>query len=144
MLRTQNPLIEYLGFMEAACTFLHCKEGIIPFKYLGLPVGANSKKMSTWEPMLDQLKKRLISWGIKYVSLGGRTVLLNFVLNAIPIFFLSYLKIPAKVLKSVTPRIPNNVNHTCKSEYYNVYGMLHFVKYLNNRVKFSINKVNIS
>ena len=45
---------------------------------------------------------------------------------------------------SVTPRIPNNVNHTCKSEYYNVYGMLHFVKYLNNRVKFSINKVNIN
>jgi len=42
---------------------------------------------------------------------------------------------------SVTPRIPNNVNHTCKSEYYNVYGMLHFVKYLNNRVKFSINNV---
>ena len=46
--------------------------------------------------------------------------------------------------KVVTPRIPNNVNHTCKSEYYNVYGMLHFVKYLNNRVKFSINKVNIN
>ena len=46
--------------------------------------------------------------------------------------------------QSVTPRIPNNVNHTCKSEYYNVYGMLHFVKYLNNRVKFSINKVNIN
>ena len=45
---------------------------------------------------------------------------------------------------TVTPRIPNNVNHTCKSEYYNVYGMLHFVKYLNNRVKFSINKVNIN
>jgi len=44
----------------------------------------------------------------------------------------------------VTPRIPNNVNHTCKSEYYNVYGMIHFVKYLNNRVKFSINKVNIN
>jgi len=46
--------------------------------------------------------------------------------------------------RAVTPRIPNNVNHTCKSEYYNVYRMLHFVKYLNNRVKFSINKVNIN
>jgi len=32
----------------------------------------------------------------------------------------------------------------CKSEYYNLYGMLHFVKYLNYRVKFSINKVNIN
>jgi hypothetical protein len=58
--------------------------------------------MSTWEPMLDQLKKRLNSWGNKYVSLGGRIVLLNSVLNAIPIFYLSFLKIPVKVLKMVT------------------------------------------
>jgi hypothetical protein len=52
--------------------------------------------------MLEQLKKRLNSWGIKYVSLGGRIVLLNSVLNVIPIFYLSFLKIPAKVLKMVT------------------------------------------
>lgn len=37
----------------------------------------------------------------KYVSLGGRIVLLNSVLNAIPIFYLSFLKIPAKMLKMV-------------------------------------------
>jgi len=57
-------------FMEAACRFLHCREGVVPFKHLGLSVGANSRKMSTWEPMLDQLKKRLNSWENKYVSLG--------------------------------------------------------------------------
>ncbi|XP_024628921.1 uncharacterized mitochondrial protein AtMg00310-like [Medicago truncatula] len=88
-------------FMEAACRFLHCREGVIPFKYLGLPVGASSKKVSTWEPMLEQLRKRLNSWGNKFVSLGGRIVLLNSILNAIPIFYLSFLKIPAKVLKMV-------------------------------------------
>jgi len=32
-------------FMEAACGFLHCREGSIPFKYLGLLVGAISKKV---------------------------------------------------------------------------------------------------
>jgi hypothetical protein len=88
-------------FMEAACRFLHCREGVVPFKYLGLPVGANSRSLSTWEPMLEQLKKRLNSWGNKYVSLGGRIVLLNSVLNAIPIFYLSFLKIPVKVYKMV-------------------------------------------
>lgn len=31
--------------------------------------------------------------GNKYVSLGGRIVLLNSVLNAMPIFYLSFLKI---------------------------------------------------
>jgi len=88
-------------FMEAACKFLHYREGVVPLKYLGLQVGANSIKVSTWVPMLDQLKKRLNSWGNKYVSSGGRIVLLNSVLNAIPIFYLSFLKIPAKVLKLV-------------------------------------------
>jgi len=61
---------------------------VVPFKYLGLPVGANSRKMSTWEPMLEQLNKRLNSWGNKYASLCGRIVLLNSVLNAIPIYYM--------------------------------------------------------
>jgi hypothetical protein len=38
-------------FMDVACGFLHCKEGTITFKYLGLPVEANPKEVSTWEPM---------------------------------------------------------------------------------------------
>ena len=88
-------------FMEVACRFLHCREGVIPFKYLGLPVGANPRKASMWEPMLAQLKNRLHSWGNKYVSLGGRIVLLNSVLNAIPIFYLSFMKIPTKVIRMV-------------------------------------------
>lgn len=88
--------------MEGACRFLNCREGSIPFIYLGLPVGANPKKVSTWEPMLEKLRSRLDSLGSRYVSLGGRIVLLNSVLNAIPIFFLSFMRIPDKVLSMVT------------------------------------------
>lgn len=88
-------------FMEAACGFLHCRESAVPFKYLGLTVGANPKKVVMWEPMLDQLRGRLNSWGNKYVSLGGRIVLLNSTLNVIPIFYLSFLKMPMKVAKMV-------------------------------------------
>jgi len=51
--------------------------------------------------MEDKWVNRLLSWGHKYASLGGRIVLLNSVLNAIPIFYLSFLKIPAKVVKRV-------------------------------------------
>jgi len=47
-------------FMEAACNFMNCREGFLPFKYLDLPVGANPRRMSTWEPLLDCLKKGLI------------------------------------------------------------------------------------
>jgi hypothetical protein len=39
-------------FMVMACNFLNCSAGSIPFKYLGLPVGANPRSMSTWEPLV--------------------------------------------------------------------------------------------
>jgi hypothetical protein len=51
--------------------------------------------------MLDAIKRRLGSWGNKFVSLGGRIVLINAVLNSLPIFFLSYLKMPVKVWREV-------------------------------------------
>jgi hypothetical protein len=88
-------------FMSVASSFLNCKVSSIPFVYLGLPVGANPRRLSTWEPLLVSLRKRLGMWGNKFVSLGGRIVLLNAVLNAIPVFYLSYLKIPIQVWKKV-------------------------------------------
>lgn len=69
--------------------------------YLGLPVGANARKFSTWEPVLERISAKLNSWGNKYISLGGRIVLLNSVLNSIPIFYLSFSKMPVNVNKKV-------------------------------------------
>jgi hypothetical protein len=84
-------------FIRLASLFLNSKIGSVPFKYLGLPVGANPRRASTWEPMVTALRKRLGAWGNNYVSLGGQIILLNAVLNAIPIFFLSFMKIPVAV-----------------------------------------------
>jgi hypothetical protein len=61
-------------FMEMATTFLNCRFGSLPFKYLGLPIGANPNCETTWEPLVDHIRKRLLSWRNKYVSLGGRIV----------------------------------------------------------------------
>jgi hypothetical protein len=88
-------------FMTVASTFLNCRVNSIPFKYLGLPIGANPRRATTWEPLITSLRNRLGAWGNKYVSLGGRIVLLNSVLNAIPIFYLTYMKMPVHVWKSI-------------------------------------------
>jgi hypothetical protein len=90
-----------LEFLQMASEFLNCRLGQTPFTYLGLPVGANPHLASTWAPMVEGLKKRLGSWGNKYVSLGGRIVLINAVLSSIPIFYLAYMKMPQKVWKEV-------------------------------------------
>jgi hypothetical protein len=88
-------------FMVMASRFLNCRIGRAPFKYLGLPVGANPRRVATWQPMIDVLKNRLNSWGNRFLSVGGRIVLLNSVLSAIPIFYLSFMKMPVKVWKEV-------------------------------------------
>lgn len=51
--------------------------------------------------MIDALLRRLGSWKNKFLSLGGRIVLLNSVLNSIPTYFLSFMRIPVSVKKSV-------------------------------------------
>ena len=53
-----------LDFMEMACNFLNCSQGSFSFRYLGLPVGGNPGRVATWDPLLEQLTKRLYSWGI--------------------------------------------------------------------------------
>jgi len=88
-------------FMEMACNFLNYNEGTLPFKYLGRPVGANPSSVSTWEPLLEHVTSRLNSWGNRYISFGGRIVLLNVVINVIPIFYLSYMKMPGKVWRKL-------------------------------------------
>jgi hypothetical protein len=57
-----------LEFMDMACNFLNCSKGSDPFKYLGLSVGANSRSIATWEPMVKTLSGRLNNWGHKYIS----------------------------------------------------------------------------
>jgi hypothetical protein len=39
-------------FLTLASVFLNCRVISIPFKYLGLPIGANPRRASTWEPLL--------------------------------------------------------------------------------------------
>lgn len=88
-------------FIDLTFDFLHCKKGSLPFKYLGLPIGTNPRLASMWEPLVNLLSKRLLYWKHMYVSLSGRVTLLNYVLNAIPIFFFSILKMSLKVWKNI-------------------------------------------
>ncbi|GAU48001.1 hypothetical protein TSUD_404780 [Trifolium subterraneum] len=55
-------------FLYLAERFLHCSVGSIPFTYLGLSVGANPRKESTWKPLLMALSSKLGERKIVWVS----------------------------------------------------------------------------
>lgn len=51
---------------------LGCNAEKLPFKYLGLPLGANPRKKATWKPVIDRFKSKLSSWKRRHNSFGGK------------------------------------------------------------------------
>ncbi|MCH81419.1 LINE-1 reverse transcriptase like, partial [Trifolium medium] len=84
--------------LEAAANFLLCRAETIPFKFLGLPVGANPRRLNTWKPVVESMKKRLSSWNGRHLSIGGRVTLINSVLSSLPLYFFSFFKAPKGVI----------------------------------------------
>jgi hypothetical protein len=88
------------NFLERAASFLHCKIGSLPFVYLGLPVGANPRRVATWEHVVKTIEKWFFLGGTSILAWRGRVILINLVLASIPVFYLSFLKMPSSVKKS--------------------------------------------
>ncbi|GAU14424.1 hypothetical protein TSUD_249640 [Trifolium subterraneum] len=61
-----------------AASALCRKVGKIPFFYLGLPIGGDPRRLSFWEPVLVRLDNRLSGWKSRFLSFGGRLVLLKY------------------------------------------------------------------
>ncbi|XP_071705014.1 uncharacterized protein [Rutidosis leptorrhynchoides] len=78
-----------------------CKMGSFPMTYLGLPIGANMKKLSNWKPVFDKFGKRLSDWKARTISFGGRLTLVNAVLNSLPLYYFSLFRAPPSVLKKL-------------------------------------------
>lgn len=45
---------------------LGCQSGKLPMKYLGLPLGADPSRIATWNPVVDNVKKKLKLWKQRY------------------------------------------------------------------------------
>jgi hypothetical protein len=43
------------SWLHEAASVLHCKIGKVPFLYLGLPNGGDSRRLGFWEPMLTRI-----------------------------------------------------------------------------------------
>jgi hypothetical protein len=55
---------------------LGCRVGSLPMTYLGLPLGASYKSVSTWKGVVEKMKKRLAGWKRMYLSKDGRLTLI--------------------------------------------------------------------
>ncbi|CAJ2678325.1 unnamed protein product [Trifolium pratense] len=83
------------SWLSEAASVLCCKVGKIPFLYLGLQIGGDPRRLSFWDPVLNRIKNRLSGWKSRFLSFGGRLVLLRSVLTSLPVYALSFFKAPS-------------------------------------------------
>ncbi|CAJ2630732.1 unnamed protein product [Trifolium pratense] len=89
------------SWLGEAASALCCRVGKIPFLYLGLQIGGDPSRLSFWEPMLLRIKNKLAGWKSRFLSFGGRLVLLKSVLTSLPVYTLSFFKAPSGTISSI-------------------------------------------
>jgi hypothetical protein len=95
------------SLLAAGSVFLSCRSDSLPFKFLGVPVGANPRRRETWKPIVEKMEKRLSMWSSRHLSYGGRITLINSVLSSLPLYFFSFFKAPKCIIQNMV-RIQRN------------------------------------
>ena len=74
--------------------------GVLPIKYLGMPVSENRIRNSHWGCVTDKIEKRCGCWQGKLLgSIAGRITLVQACLTNIPLFMMSFYVVPKGIIK---------------------------------------------
>ncbi|KAL5182601.1 Calmodulin-binding transcription activator 5 [Glycine soja] len=87
---------------NSAATYLNCALLQLPFCYLGIPVGANPRRRAVWDPVIRKFEAKLSKWNQRHISMAGRITLINAVLTALPLFFLSFFRAPSAIIHRIS------------------------------------------
>ena len=80
---------------------LGCKVGSLPLSYLGLLVGGGITRLSSWEPLIENIRKKLAAWKSSLLSIGGRLTLIKSSLSNLPIYYMSLFPLPQGVIDKI-------------------------------------------
>lgn len=90
------------GQLEADLeTILGCLLKQFPFTYLGIPLLDRPLPRTAYISLIEKLNKKLASWATKFLSIAGRLVLLNSILSALPVHYMTVLALPEWVLAKI-------------------------------------------
>jgi hypothetical protein len=81
------------GYSQIFC----CEMGFFPFHYLGIPMHYRKLRNRGWKDKEESFQMKLSCWKGKMLSVGGRLVLINFVLSNLSIFMLSFFEVPREI-----------------------------------------------
>jgi len=74
-------------------------EGI---KYLGFQLKPNGYNKSDWLWLIERVENKIGLWCYRWLSLGGRLILIKSVLEGIPVYWMTLYKIPKVILNMLS------------------------------------------
>ncbi|WMV51732.1 hypothetical protein MTR67_045117 [Solanum verrucosum] len=96
-LHEKTPLIFFIRLRKLT----GIRQGEFSMTYLGCPVFYGRKKSSYFEDLMRKVARRILSWQNKFLSFGGKFILINHVLQSIPIHLLAALTPPKSVIRKL-------------------------------------------
>jgi hypothetical protein len=84
-----------------------CVEGHFPIKYIGMPLHFEKIKREDLQPLIDSFLKRMAGWRGKLLSLEARRLLIQTILESIPIYMLSFFQFPKWASKLINTQLAN-------------------------------------
>lgn len=83
---------------------LQCKIEDFPMSYLGLPLTPSKVRKGELQPMIARADRYLDGWQARLLSYAERLVLVNAILDIIPVYAMSAIKIPKGVVEDLTKK----------------------------------------
>jgi hypothetical protein len=83
------------------CTELNIMTEAITDKYLGLPTMVGLDKSESFVYLLERIIQRLKGWKEKFLSMGGKEILLKAIIQSIPVFAMGVFKLPKSLCKEM-------------------------------------------
>ena len=62
--KSKLVLVGLVHNFDLLLNVLSYKQGTLPMKYLGLPLGAKFKDKTIWNPILEKIERRLVGWNV--------------------------------------------------------------------------------
>lgn len=87
--------------LHAWANQLGCQVGFDSFTYLGSVIGSSPKSSKYWQPLLSKVESKLSQWNPSDISLAGRLILLQSVIDSAPVYWFSMFRIPKMVLQTL-------------------------------------------
>ena len=77
-------------YTDGMANAIYYKWNSLSIQYLGLPLGANPKWLSTWKLIINSFHTRLGLWIGHLLSKAGKGCLIKIILSSLPLYYMSF------------------------------------------------------